>query len=105
MSKHTPGPWVVTQYGTAVCVATGNYLKPHDTERAGEDDEECDDYWIAECADHLLARDYDECKANARLIAAAPELLEACKDAAADMPNLIIRKHLQAAIAKAEGRK
>lgn len=60
MSKHTPGPWR-TFNGTDVF--------PDDGDREGERQ-------IADCAmSHAMP--IDEEQANARLIAAAPELLEA----------------------------
>ena len=62
MSKHTPGPWfavgawVEIQYDEIADICTTN---PGDFGQA------------------FLRRDYDESCANARLIAAAPDLLEA----------------------------
>ena len=47
--------------------------------------------------------DVSRAEANARLIAAAPELLEACKDIVQVIDHPCIQKTL-AAIAKAEGR-
>jgi len=62
MSKHTPGPWHVD---------AGDY-KYHI-------------YYSREQSDHYFAEvdgnDDDEAKANARLIAAAPDLLRALKHA------------------------
>jgi len=52
---HTPGPWIVFNGGVSVW-ANGGYIKQHFPEAPR-----------------------DERHANARLIAAAPELLEACK--------------------------
>ena len=59
----------------------------------------------------ILPRPWQEVQANARLIAAAPELLAACKDALAtggqDMQHILdngrLRDVLRAAIALAEG--
>ena len=92
--KHTPGPWEAC--GKAVHAETGREIVfgSHNT-RSGSDEEQ---------------------RANARLIAAAPELLEACREVAEwldllkqnypDMAGLIrgCRK-ARAAIAKAEGGK
>ena len=86
MNNHTQGPWTI---GDDCCVY-GNHgiIRP----------------FVAQIAD-----DYNdgETQANARLIAAAPDLLEAADDALADLEGYefaaeTIRK-LQAAIAKATG--
>lgn len=55
-SKHTPGPWVIGKNGTAVTTKHGGYIATADTGTNVEIDE-----------------------SNARLIAAAPEMLEALK--------------------------
>ena len=74
-SKHTPGPWshdihgVITggpHLATSVCVTS-----QHKWERA-----EGLGTWLEDQHRRELVL---ECRANARLIAAAPELLEACK--------------------------
>jgi len=79
--KHTPGPWKTDQFG--------------DIETEGG---------IAIATTELLTvRDM----ANARLIAAAPELLEALYDVdatATDAYDPVMLAKVQAAIAKAEGR-
>jgi hypothetical protein len=62
MSKHTPGPW----YGV------GAWVEVEDHGVADICSCNPDDY-----AQGHLGRNYDEICANARLIAAAPELLEA----------------------------
>lgn len=80
MSKHTPGPWELTTDGLGVCVALNSFLHPTEPRKLTESEcekegvEPCDDYTIADCSDGLLARPSEECEANARLIAAAPEL-------------------------------
>ena len=106
MSGHTPGLWTaeVTEApvtnGQAVGSPTGNILAGDG--RAGRD-------WIASVKPFS-----DDFYANARLIAAAPDLLEACR-AALSMPTPWIkseqgrkdqrayRRVFAAAIAKAEG--
>jgi hypothetical protein len=95
MSKHTPGPW----YGVGAWVEV-------------EDDGVAD---ICSCnpddfAQGHLGRNYDEMCANARLIAAAPDMLEAlmmCDEAMAyiseyDIP-LMLPELVKFAIAKAKG--
>ena len=81
MNQHTEGPWFVD----------GNSIAHQSGDIATLDG----------------VRPYEEEEANARLIAAAPELLEACRDAAirlevgnsTDNPTY---RQLEAAIAKAE---
>lgn len=105
MSAHTPGPWFVTSSG-----------QPHDlvtsTHDDGLDDDVCEVYGGNDDSDEVRA-------ANAHLIAAAPELLAALKEAeraltvavrhACDMPDFDPGEHhvikaARAAIAKAEGK-
>ena len=89
--KHTPKPWEVDSKtgdirhkGTRVGIVYGIDADPWDV-------------------------DEEECRGNARLIAAAPDLLEVCKDLLPGLEALstlgvenIHLKHLKAAIAKAE---
>lgn len=63
--KHTPGPWFV--FGNGHCVG-GPCERPGEAEQTGG---------IAMCGMRL--RSPEEAAANARLIAAAPALLAACK--------------------------
>jgi hypothetical protein len=101
-TQHTPGPWVIADDPTS----EGVWID-HPDLKSGEDDEIC------RCLDSTLSG--EECLANARLIAAAPELLDALKtltDAlneslepvplAADIVNAF--RDSMRAIAKAEGR-
>jgi len=89
-AKHTPGPWVKRWQG-------GEWLIGHRSR----------DGLVAACPP---VHPVDDAEANARLIAVAPELLEAAKVLMTyllgaiehDADNLI--GQLQAAIAKAEGR-
>jgi hypothetical protein len=75
--EHTPGPWVVAESGLSVTT------KPEPTKtiplslsgQAGSERMEMRASVIARCGG------MPDSKANARLIAAAPELLEACKEA------------------------
>ena len=58
MNKHTPGPWIIGRWD----LMPQNHIRIHTT----------DDLFIAELGEFA-----DNREANARLIAAAPELLEA----------------------------
>ena len=115
-SKHTPGPWAVETVRTScgVCHKVGPW--PHEW-RSGKTTSACiyDDYPSPpEGTDTMLA--------NARLIAAAPDLLEALKDtlgtlrsasrALTDANKLVLGgkqwgerdiARIEAVIAKAEG--
>ncbi len=82
MSEHTPGPWAVDEAENGV------------TARGGED-------MIADC-DRLNGLSFEVSRANARLIAAAPELLEALERLKAEVENahvLDIRKRTALCIA------
>lgn len=81
MSKHTQGPWA----------ATSNDHPEQGVYGSG--------YRIAKMTGGEIQRDH----ANARLIAAAPELLEALKDLVNNGIGTEAVKHARAAIAKAEG--
>jgi hypothetical protein len=91
MSKHTPGPWEAKNVG------------PH------WNNKEIDNWIITYGKDDEQVVDHVYEEADARLIAAAPELLQACKDALAtgehDMQHILdngrLRDVLGAAIAKA----
>lgn len=98
-TKHTPGPWV----------AVAHYVRtPLDAQGGG--------WMVADCRDVSLPR--EQVQANAHLIAAAPELLEALEQAFDFPPDFFDRsddeleqitvsgRHLRmvrAAIAKATG--
>ena len=91
--KHTPGPWRVGDGSFVI----GNHPAPGIT---GSDD-------VHHYGGHLICESVSQ--ANARLIAAAPELLEAAKQALQVFvdqgwdDDLSAAKSLKAAIAKAEG--
>lgn len=100
MSKHTPGPWraFLNKGVIGVAPANGQY-------RAGD---------IAICSDHDSRRTNEEAMANARLISAAPDMLEALEalhdeiDEYQRINNLgghdnHVMKQARAAIAKAKG--
>lgn len=65
-AKHTSGPWIVSSDRTAVLALT-----PVDM----DNQQPCPK--VVDCASGYDAMEYDEAKANARLIAAAPDLLAA----------------------------
>ena len=80
MSKHTQGPWMIYDDGD------------------GEDSRDIINVWIDDrdggekydIAAMLLDRPVGERKANARLIASAPDLLEALENALADINWLLV---------------
>ena len=80
MSKHTQGPWMIYDDGD------------------GEDSSDIINVWIDDrdggekydIAAMLLDRPVGERKANARLIASAPDLLEALENALADINWLLV---------------
>ena len=89
MSKHTPGPWVT---GNGTRAETSVYAEIKDIFVK-----------IAWC-DATLG--YPHCVANARLIAAAPDLLDALKNLENDDGSIPAHawELVQSAIAKAEGK-
>ena len=100
MSKHTPGPWVVV----------GNLTKYVEARLVGSLMQE-----VAACGPTLADEGYgQQQEANARLIAAAPDLLEAlrgmfamwrsvCRAQGWEPEHLAEAVRAQAAIAKATG--
>lgn len=92
MNKHTPGPW---KYSGDIAKHDNSHIIHSEKQK-----------WIAAALDFNRFDRDEEVKANANLIAAAPELLEACKMACAFVPvdtepsNLAF---LLKVIAKAEG--
>lgn len=68
--SHTPGPWKIAEtFGDNIRIAKQVNIRPVD-DRNGEHGATCCLVWGA---------DSPECKDNAYLIAASPELLEACE--------------------------
>ena len=100
--KHTPGPWFINRA-----------RKPDNTGGYDYAIDEGHEKILAETFEHVgwqdnSKKEYEKfpAEANARLIAAAPELLEACKAALMELSGLSNGKEciqLKQAIAKAEG--
>ncbi len=102
MSKHTPGPWEAIKEGLKdqpFCV----FPVPSGS-RIAVVDRYCDP---------RTGKELSRCESDARLIAAAPELLEALYLAEAQLAEEspahdskwgVVRGHILRAIAKAEGR-
>jgi len=88
MSRHTEGPWVYDRRGENLVGRNGVRVRVYGSGLS------------------FSGLPDDESKANARLIAAAPELLEALKDLvdACDGNYWELTKHCNEIIAKAEGK-
>jgi hypothetical protein len=94
-AKHTPGPWTVSEEWDGTSIKAGQFHVTHT---------------IQSCGFHEPEVDKAVTQANARLIAAAPELLQAAKDFVewfecsriGDKP-IAEWSHARAAIAKATG--
>lgn len=87
-AKHTPGPWEVSPTDPCrVNVAMNTLLHPDEPRVADADEQDDDgfhdDWNICQADNDMFSRLHDECVANARLIAAAPDLLAACREALA----------------------
>jgi hypothetical protein len=98
MSKHTPGPWVIDDSNPNLVarLVNGVYEYVCAVEPSSFSNRECNQ---------------EQEEADARLIAAAPDLLEALKMAMLDWENMRVvppasrpHKAARAAIAKAEGK-
>jgi hypothetical protein len=97
-TKHTPGPWIVAFEATEVSGVNVRF-------------DVSSEHRISICTgqsqEHLGdGINEDECRANARLIAAAPELLQALQMVARSsfMPTVgTTREAIEAAIAEATG--
>jgi hypothetical protein len=96
MSKHTPGPWQVIEHSwsdTGIYAVNDRVAKLSIYDEATEDTQEEMELTMA---------------ANAHLIAAAPDLLEACRIALPYLADVLIADHpdysaVYDAIAKATG--
>ena len=99
-TKHTPGPWHVEHHSRGSCEV--RITRPKESKGLGPVA-----YALMDLAGAMTAERISEMKANARLIAAAPELLEALQIARefaayaqAEPADLTL---IDAAIAKAVG--
>lgn len=103
-TKHTPGPWVVEP--TIIEHPSAAYVTPDRQDGRPYGGPICT---LQDC-EHIGGITVDECKANARLIAAAPDMLEALEALLGAVPPHVLKKwpnitkKARAAIAKAEGR-
>ena len=95
-TKHTPGAWSVVEHSHAICVQTES---PSKTKYGASR------YAAIGGFDRNDREQLEEAHANARLIAAAPDLLEALKRCKFDSLNMTLedREFCRAAIAKATG--
>lgn len=73
-TKHTPGPWRVSKITNDVSVC-GQRIDCFEVESP----KDC--CWIAQVQNHTACTATEPGNANAHLIAAAPDLLKACKEA------------------------
>lgn len=101
MSKHTKGLWAVVEHDHAICIQTES---PSKTKYGASR------YAAIGGFDRNDRAQLEEARANARLIAAAPELLEALTDCVEHMhwtqpQGEAALKKAKAAIAKATGEK
>lgn len=93
----TQGPWEISRNGESVNVAEGNFPD-------GPEFEECDDYRIADTDGGLFQRPHPERIANAKLIAAAPDMyaeLERIRDILVKERGPNGAKSIDAVLAKA----
>jgi hypothetical protein len=109
MSTHTPAPWVLT-------ISSGMVEKTeHTIAEIGTTGSYRGAVTRLQSAEHIDGIGKDELIANARLIAAAPDMLEALKALRDDVAKLkwgqpypgrnhALMDHVDVAIAKAEGR-
>ena len=106
MNKHTPGPWAVDMDGSFYSVVA-------DVGKKWNNPTVCALHYDATPVDSVTIgawlRHYDNADANARLIAAAPDLLAALEDlllvanVRIDDPRCPVFDHARAVIARARG--
>ena len=99
MSEHTKGEWSLSSNGLAICSYIGEKATYMPIAKMQYKN------WMENDKNYLMSRKTAE--ANARLIAAAPDLLAACEDAIATYGRFNIRGQtrlkVEEAIAKAKG--
>jgi hypothetical protein len=91
MTKHTPAPWTVKEINGQEFVSAAPYEgHPY--------------FGCSSTIEIMSEEEYPTKSADARLIAAAPDLLEACKNAVQGCKGMgwSVGNQLEAAIAKAE---
>ena len=93
---HTPGPWYLSTKRPLASADSDNIERKEFYVFATKGN-------IATIPTDLISHVNQDAEANARLIAAAPDLLAACKGALEDGDDFRAMKRIQAAIAKAEG--
>ena len=91
VSAHTPGPWLVSDEYQGAHALLGVYI---DQKNSGR---------VARTFANCLVKTDAECRANARLIAAAPDLLAALQRIAAIQEISLSVEIARAAVAKATG--
>lgn len=98
-TQHTPGPWLTNEGSSAIQIFTATQIIE------GRDGEQ-GPFETKMLADVFNHGNIDESVANARLIASAPEMLEALKAWAKAWPQHLHGDDygIHAAIARAEGR-
>lgn len=102
-AQHTPGPWIIEYTAASLSTLKRDFIITHSDENLRSH--------ICRIFDASLCPEHGESQANARLIAAAPELLEAlekARDELRGLPHSLGYEftHLQeinSAIAKAKG--
>lgn len=104
MSKHTPGPWLIKEYGRSTSDNEYDHSKIHIGSRIGS--------FEVKVITHRPVTSMREVAINAALVAAAPDLLEALELMASDYMrkdglgfDLIASSMMFKAIAKARGEK
>ena len=100
-TQHTPSPWYVTEYAI-LAHNGGTHILEHPKlkwEKLAS---------ITGSRGNIVSKMISECEANARLIAAAPELLAICEeianDSKCDLANSERRIRLYSALSKAKGK-
>jgi hypothetical protein len=98
-SKHTPGPWKEARINSLTINVVPHSIHGFKAQVVGGGD--------GQMVAHAFGKTSAEAEANAHLIAATPDLLEALRWVRANYAcgaTVEINAHIDAAIAKAEGR-